>query len=300
LILKKLSTITHDYFFQILDNYGFSMHFQRCIRSMYRDATSSIHINGHMTGRIPINCSVRQGCPLRMLLFAICIVSFLRALASNLTGISVGSSGTHSAVLAYALDVTILLQSTSDIPKIQTILGQYGAVSGAKINIWKSKALAVGRWDTTENVLGIQYHEGVKIPGLHFTTTINHSGLRSWSAVTDGIRAQAREAYNKELNLNNCILYVHNYMLARAWFTAQVFPLPRFCERQINTAIVWFIRRGRHFPCTIINPPTAERAGRVGLTSCHREMPSPVAPPPTVAKRDHGTLTAAWFREWNI
>jgi hypothetical protein len=176
-----------------------------------------------------------------MLLFAICIDPFLRALASTLTGIRVGSSGSHSAVLAYADDVTILLQSTSDIPKIQTILNQYGAASGVKINIRKSKALAVGRWDTTENVLGIQYHEGVKILGLQFMTTIHHSAVRSWSAATDGIRAQAREAYNRELNLNNRILYVHNYMLARAWFTAQVFPLPRLCERQVNTAIAWFI-----------------------------------------------------------
>jgi hypothetical protein len=60
---EAFDNISHDYLFHILDNYGFSMHFQRCIRSMYRDATSSIHINGHTTGRIPINCSVRQGCP---------------------------------------------------------------------------------------------------------------------------------------------------------------------------------------------------------------------------------------------
>jgi hypothetical protein len=74
-----------------------------------------------------------------MLLFAICIGPFLRALASTLTGIRVGSSGTHSAMFAYA-DATILLQSTSGIPNIQTILDQYGAASGAKINRRKSKA----------------------------------------------------------------------------------------------------------------------------------------------------------------
>jgi len=90
---------------------------------------------------------------------------------------------THSAVLAYADDVTILLQSPSDIPQIQTILDQYAAESGAKINIRKSKAMGVGRWDTTVNIMGIQYSESVKILGIQFTTTVRQSALRSWSAV---------------------------------------------------------------------------------------------------------------------
>jgi hypothetical protein len=80
-----------------------------------------------------------------MLPFAICIDFFIRALASTLPGISVCMSGIHSAVLAYADDVTILLQSPSVIPKIQNILDHYGTASGAKINIRKSKALGVGR-----------------------------------------------------------------------------------------------------------------------------------------------------------
>jgi hypothetical protein len=126
-----------------------------------------------------------------MLLFALCIDPFVSALGSTLPGISVGSSGTHPAVLAYADDVTILLQSPSDVSKIQNILDQYGAASGAKINVRKSKALGVGRWDTT-----------VKIFGIQFTTTARQSVLKSWSAVTDGIRAHAREAYSRELNLH--------------------------------------------------------------------------------------------------
>ena len=115
-----------------------------------------------------------------MLLFALCIDPFIRALASTLPGIRDGSSGTHSAVLAYADDVTILLQSPSDIPKIQNILDQYGCASGAKINIRKSKALGVGRWDTTVNIMGIQYHESVKILGIHFndhSTSVNTEEL---------------------------------------------------------------------------------------------------------------------------
>ena len=128
-----------------------------------------------------------------MLLFAVCVDHFLRALASTLPGIHVGSSGTHSAELVYADDVTIILQSPKDIPQIQTVLDLYGALSGAKINIKKSKAMGVGRLNTTVIVMGIQCHESMKILGNHFTTTVRQSTLRRWSVVRDEIRAQARE-----------------------------------------------------------------------------------------------------------
>jgi hypothetical protein len=145
---EAFDKISHDYLLSVLGKYGFSSRFQQYIRGMYQNATSSIQINGHTRSKIPINCSVGQGCPISMMLFAICIDPFIRTLAENLQDIEFGRSGSHLAVLAYADDVTILLQSPGDIPKIQETLEKYGATSGAKINIRKSKALAVGKWDT--------------------------------------------------------------------------------------------------------------------------------------------------------
>ena len=107
------------------------------------------------------------------------------------------------------------IPSPSEIPKLQAILDQYGKASGAKINIQNSKAMAVGMWDTTVNIMGIPYQENIKILGVHFTSTTSQSAMNSWSVVTDGLRAQAREAYYRELSLNKRIQFVHTYMLAR-------------------------------------------------------------------------------------
>jgi len=102
-------------------------------------------------------------------------------------------------------------------------------------------------WDTTVNTMGIPYYENMKILGIHFTSTISQSALKSWSVVTDGLRAQACEAYYRELSLNKRIHFVHTLMSARVWFTAQIFPKLPTCERQINTAITWFLWRGSIF-----------------------------------------------------
>ena len=53
-IKQAFNNISKNYLFHILDNHGFSTLFQRCIRNKYRNATSSIHTNGHTTSRIPI------------------------------------------------------------------------------------------------------------------------------------------------------------------------------------------------------------------------------------------------------
>ena len=90
-----------------------------------------------------------------MQLFAICMGPLLCALESNLMGIRFGRNSHKSAVIAYADDVTLVLTSSTEIPKLQAILDEYGKACGAKISIQKSKVMALGMWDTTVNIMGI-------------------------------------------------------------------------------------------------------------------------------------------------
>ena len=140
----------------------------------------------------------------------------------------------------------------------------------------------------------------MKILGTHFTRTTSQSSLKSWSVVTDGLRAQAREAYYSKLGLNKRIHFVHTYMLARVWFTAQIFPMPPTCERQINTAVTWFLWGENIFrlPLSIIQRWKLQ-GGRdlinVGAKSralLHFRLQIQSTAP--------GTLTADWFRKWNL
>ena len=191
-------------------------------------------------------------------------------------GIRVGRNSPKSAVIANADDVTLLLTSPSEIPKLQAILDHYGKAYGAKINIQKSKAMAVGMWDTTVSIMG---YRTMKILGFHLTSTASQSALKSWSVVTDELRAQEREACYRGLSLNKRTHFVHIYMLTRAWFAAQIFPMPPTCERQINTAITW-----EHFQGTTIHHPTAEATGWVGLDKCRCEKSSIITLPLTNTK----------------
>jgi hypothetical protein len=166
---EAFDNISHDYLFKMLEIYGFSNRFQRCIQEMYGNATSAVHVNGCRSGNFTIKCSVRQGCPLSTQLFALCIDPLLCAIDETLKGIRIGRGDNRTAVIAYADDITLLLTSPDDVPKLQDILDKYTSASGARINIHKSKAMAVGKWDTSTTLMGIPCYEHMKILGIHLT-----------------------------------------------------------------------------------------------------------------------------------
>jgi len=70
---EAFDKISHTYLLTILQSHGYSDAFIERIKHMYNNAKSVVQINGHISGPIPIHCSVRQECPLSMTLFALCL-----------------------------------------------------------------------------------------------------------------------------------------------------------------------------------------------------------------------------------
>jgi hypothetical protein len=76
--------ISYDYLLTILRQYGISQWFIDRLYTLYDQATASVQINGHMAGPIPIRSGVRQGCPLSMVLYALCLHPLLLSLENSL------------------------------------------------------------------------------------------------------------------------------------------------------------------------------------------------------------------------
>ena len=171
----------------------------------------------------------------------------IHSLEKHLNGIRVHRQQRKTAVVVYADDVSIFVTAPEEIPAIREAIKCYEKATGAVLNIGKSQALAVGTWDTMKRVLDIPYSAEIKVLGFRMTTTIAQFGLSSWTWITNMVRTQAREAYSWDLDLVQCIQYVHIHLLAKLWHTAQVLPPPRDCIRRIVSAIAWFIWRGAIF-----------------------------------------------------
>ena len=126
-----------------LHAHAFSDWIQRRIMGLYDKAASDVQINGFRSSLIQINSSIRQGCPLIMQLFALCLNQLIQTL-EELKGIQIERGQSKTAVIAYADDVTVFLTTPNDVRKLQEILLTYEAATGAKVNMRKSRALALG------------------------------------------------------------------------------------------------------------------------------------------------------------
>jgi hypothetical protein len=262
---EAFDNISHTYFFALLKAYGFSQHLQDRIHDLYMDTSSQVKVNGFLSGAIPIRCSLRQGCPLSMILFALCLDPLLHSITQKLSGYRVGRTLARTAVVAYADDVVVFLTSPAEIQELETILAAYTAATGAQVNVAKSKAMAEGMWDTNINVLYIPYFAEMKILGLRFTTSFDQATAENWDTVTGQIQAKTRDMYYRELGLAGKIQYIHCYILATAWYTAQIFRIPESNVRQINSIIAWFIWRGEIFRVPLSTLRRAKRHDGWGL-----------------------------------
>ena len=100
-------------------------------------------------------------------------------LDERLNGIRLRGRSKETTVVAYADDVTIFVTSPTDIQLIQEALTCYQAASGARLNIEKSKAMAIGSWDISTDIMGIQYHTDIKILGVRMHNTVSQSANNS-------------------------------------------------------------------------------------------------------------------------
>jgi hypothetical protein len=106
-----------------------------------------------------------------MTLFALCLNPLLYHLEKRLYGISASGRQKKTTVIAYADDVSIPITSKVEVKIIREAIKCYEEATGAKLNIEKSRVLAVGNWDTSCDVMGIPYKEEITVLGVKLKNT---------------------------------------------------------------------------------------------------------------------------------
>jgi hypothetical protein len=195
-----------------------------------------------------------------MTFFTLCINPLIY-LVEQLQGIRVNWRQRKTAVVAYADNVTVLVTAPEEIAASEEALGWYEEATGAEWNIAKSHAMAVGFWNTTRTVMNIPSSTEVKVLGIQIANKTAQSAVSSWMRFTNMVRLQTREAYSRYLDLAQLIQYVHTYMLAKLWHTAQVLPAPSMQIRQTLSAVAWFFWQGDIFR---LHPSTLQKKKKKG------------------------------------
>jgi hypothetical protein len=221
---QTFNRISHQFLFNILQAYGITPWFCDRIKTLYTNVTATIQVNVKMTRSFPIKSGVRQGCPLSMVLYGLCLHPLLRTLESQLTGFSHISGTVLTPILAYAGDITVMVTQPTDFSIIKWALTTYGKSSGAILKPLKSRALPTANWSFPATELGIAFCTEVKILGISFGATIRQSINDSWKSTTQTVSVIARKSFHRSLCLAQKIQYVRLYLFAKIWYVAQTFP----------------------------------------------------------------------------
>ncbi|KAJ4449788.1 hypothetical protein ANN_01192 [Periplaneta americana] len=136
---KAFDRVSQEYLFTVLEQFRFPRLIADSIQRLYRNAHSRIQINGYFTKPIPIQKSVRQGCPLSMILFTLCLEPLIRMIDRHLT-LMPNPLGIPT-VQAYADDISVICRNESQLGNLVDILILYCNATNARVNYKKSALL---------------------------------------------------------------------------------------------------------------------------------------------------------------
>ena len=145
---KVYDKITHDYLWQVLEKYELPQQFIRTIKTLYRDAKTSVMINGELSTKYKLTRDVCQGNPLSCLLFNLAIEPLAEMLRkSNLRGFKAPGMPHSTVVSLFADDTTVYLTENDSFEELTLILDNWCKASGAKFNISKTEIIPIGSED---------------------------------------------------------------------------------------------------------------------------------------------------------
>jgi hypothetical protein len=180
---KAFDSVDHKYIEETLDAYGFGPAFINTFRTLYKDITARILVNGFTSEKIKIGRGVKQGDALSCALFIICIDPLLRNINKNRSIKQVKITKRNEIkkkidlkAAAYADDISVICEKDNN--SIQNVFYEYERLtrlSGLELNAEKTEILILNK--STSEPFTIKYNSQavniesvlkLKICGIYF------------------------------------------------------------------------------------------------------------------------------------
>jgi hypothetical protein len=100
--------------------------------------------------------------------------------------------------------------------------------------------------------------------------------------------------------LDGRIQYVHEYLLAKVWYVAQIFLLPDECIRLLNTSISWFLWQEAIFRLPLSTLQRRKKEGGWDLIYLKAKCLALLLHRTWQQSQNQETFTAAWLNRWSI
>lgn len=174
---KAFDRVNHAFLYKVLRKFGVGDWFIHWVELIYSNASTRININGFFTGKIPLRCGVRQGCPLSALLYVMVIEILALQLRanSNIVGFTLG--GERIVSVHYADDTVIKITQNRCFKEVYKELQRYEQATGAKVNYEKTQGLWLGRWKFRKDDPFAEFYDDPAIKIKWTSDNVKHLGI---------------------------------------------------------------------------------------------------------------------------
>jgi hypothetical protein len=143
---KAYDKIKHDYLWEVLKVFNILAEFTGVVKSLYKNAHTSIAINSVISKPFRVTRGVQQGDPLSCLLFDLAIELLACKLRNcqELEGLSIPGTDERLIVNLFVDDTTLYMSKNNKFDVVEGLLASWCKASGAKFNIEKTEIIPIG------------------------------------------------------------------------------------------------------------------------------------------------------------
>ncbi|KAM7306544.1 uncharacterized protein ISCGN_010247 [Ixodes scapularis] len=262
---KAFDRVSHQILFRILEHANVRYILLEGLKMAYKNCITSLVVNKRVTESIEIRCSVRQGCPLSPLLFAIFLEPFcLRLLRNdNVRGFKLNTN--EVKVLSYADDLAVLCVDQESIREIVKVASSFCAKTGSVINWDKTVGFWHGDWDRKPNVfMNVRWEslptKYLGVPLVHYRDSTSY-----WNEETQNVRTKAEGWRGKDLSIFARSTVCNVFLIAKIWYVLQVLYMSRANVQKFHRVLAVFLWNSNWERCARTNLFRSVRSGGLGL-----------------------------------
>lgn len=279
---KAFDSVNWDFISNTLHKMGFGPKISNVINLLGMGAESVLSLNGFLTPAIPIKRSVRQGCPLSPLLFAVAthpLFCMLEKLSTDgvLQGLRLPQRSL--AGLGFADDTLMFLQaSNSNIATCLTLMGMFSDASNLKLNIDKSTLIDVSAKDFESLIWpGKRVQKGCVFRYLGYPIGIEVTNKQLLDWVLDRVRKKIHYWHSSEWPLHVRLRIIQAILIPYVLFFLPLLDWKMNHLESINSLLIRFLWNPK--PGKAVCPPirwktvcTPKSLGGLGVLDLETHM----------------------------
>ena len=248
---KAFDRVEWDYLFSTLKRFGFGHKLITWVRLLYTSPLAAVRTNNNVSTYFELQRGTRQGCPLSPLLFAVAMEPLTLALRQNIDIKGIQRAGLEHKVSLYADMLLYMSQPLSGLPKLMTLLTEFGKISGYKVNIQKSELMPIGDGASRMSLGSIPFKiSPKKFKYLGVWVTHNHKDLyvANYQPLLANLKQDFERWDHLPLSLGGRINAVKMNVLPKFLYIFQCLPffLTKSFFSKLNNQISTFIWNKKH------------------------------------------------------